>query len=52
MIDIEKKWNVNFIDTEKNLVLDKNLKYFCDDVHQTIVGNKLTAEIIYESINK
>ena len=52
MIDIQKKWNVNFIDTEKNLVLDKNLKYFCDDVHQTIVGNKLTAEIIYESINK
>ena len=52
MIELQKKWNINFIDTEKNLVLDQNIKYFCDNVHPTIIGNKLTAEIIYENINR
>ena len=50
MLEIKNKWNVKFIDTEKNLLLEKNKKYFCDNVHQTLEGNKLTAKIISENL--
>ena len=48
---IKKKWNINFIDTENDLILVENVKYFCDNVHQTLIGNKSTAKIIFENIN-
>ena len=39
---------IKFIDTEKNLEIIKKQNLFCDDVHQTLIGNKLTAKIIFE----
>lgn len=52
MIEITEKWNIYFIDTENNLVLDKKKNYFCDNVHQTFEGNRLTAETIKKKLIK
>ena len=47
------EYSVGYIDTEflflKEKEIQKNQKYFCekDGVHQTLLGNKLTARIIY-----
>jgi len=41
---------IKFIDTEKNLEIIKKQNLFCDDVHQTLIGNKLTAKIIFENL--
>ena len=49
--ELQKRWNINFIDTENDLILVEKIKYFCDNVHQTLIGNKLTAKIIFENIN-
>ena len=49
---LKKKWDIKFIDTEKNLILDKEVKYFCDNIHQTYLGNKKTAKIIYEHLKE
>ena len=53
-IKLSKKYQINYLDTEKlvreNLqYFDKNKKYFCekDKVHQTILGNQITAKLIY-----
>ncbi len=48
ILSLKKKWNINFIDTEENLKLDKGINYFCDNIHQTFEGNKLTAKIIFK----
>ena len=51
---LSKKYQINYLDTEKlvreNLeYFDKNKEYFCekDKVHQTILGNQITAKLIY-----
>jgi len=51
IVELQKRWNINFIDTENDLILVEKIKYFCDNVHQTLIGNKLTAKIIFENIN-
>jgi len=51
IVELQKRWNINFIDTENDLILEENVEYFCDNVHQTPIGNKLTAKIIFENIN-
>ena len=43
---------IKIIDTEKNLILHREIKYFCDNIHQTHSGNKKTAKIIYEYLKK
>ena len=51
---LSKKYQINYLDTEKlvreNLqYFDKEKKYFCekDKVHQTVLGNQITAKLIY-----
>ena len=51
---LSEKYQINYLDTEKlvreNLqYFDKNNKYFCekDKVHQTVLGNQVTAKLIY-----
>ena len=51
---MSEKYQINYLDTEKlvreNLqYFDKNKKYFCekDKVHQTVLGNQITAKLIY-----
>ena len=51
---LSKKYQINYLDTEKlvreNLeYFDKNKEYFCekDKVHQTVLGNQITAKLIY-----
>ena len=51
---LSEKYQINYLDTEKlvreNLqYFDKEKKYFCekDKVHQTVLGNQITAKLIY-----
>ena len=50
MKNLKNKWKVNFIDTEKNISFDKNISYFCDNIHQLIEANKLTAKIVFNNL--
>ena len=45
-----KDEKAKFIDTEINSEIIKKTNLFCDDVHQTLLGNKLTAKIIFKNL--
>lgn len=54
---LKDKYKIDYIDTEnlviKNMDLfDSNKKYFCnkDKIHQSILGNQITAKLIYDYI--
>tara|TARA_B100000035_G_C20963414_1_gene537602 strand:+ start:127 stop:1128 length:1002 start_codon:yes stop_codon:yes gene_type:complete len=56
-IFLKKKYKINYINTEKDLKknfsnLDNSINYFCDNIHHTINGSKLTSKIIYEAISE
>ena len=57
--ELSEKYQIEYVDTEKlvkgNLkYFDHNKKYFCEEVgpnvHQTVLGNQVTAKLIYEYI--
>ena len=50
MNNLKNKWKVNFIDTEKNVSFDKDISYFCDNIHQLIEANKITAKIVFNNL--
>ena len=52
VILIKKKFpNVKYIDLNKYRESIKN-EYFCDEIHQTDEGNKFTAKILFEELQK
>jgi len=52
MINLKNKWKVNYINTETSVSLDKDISYFCDNIHQLIDANKLVAEIVFKNLKK
>ena len=53
IIQLSKSTNTNWIDTRQylyNYEISNDL--FCDEVHQTLSGNKQIAKYIYDSIDK
>ena len=48
--EIVRTKKVKFIDTEINSEIIKKTNLFCDEVHQTLLGNELTAKIIFENL--
>ena len=52
IINLKNKWKVNYIDTETSVSLDKDISYFCDNIHQLIDANKLVAEIVFKNLKK
>ena len=48
--ELLKDKKVKFIDTEINSEIIKKTNLFCDEVHQTLLGNELTAKIIFENL--
>ena len=52
MINLKNKWKVNYINTETSVSLDKDISYFCDNIHQLTDANKLVAEIVFKNLKK
>lgn len=53
IIQLSKSANTNWIDTRQYLYNYKiSDDLFCDEVHQTLIGNKQIAKYIYDSIDK
>ena len=52
VIFIKKKFpNIKYVDLNKHRESIKD-EYFCDEIHQTDDGNKFTAKILYEELQK